>query len=91
MNELKKTVYLNDLRDARAALPEPVGFVPTMGYLHEGHLSLVRHAHSVSASVVVSIFVNPTQFSPTDDLDAYPRNLERDAVLLTEAHVSNVS
>ena len=56
-----------------------------MGFLHEGHLSLVKHACSVSASVVVSIFVNPTQFAPTDDLDAYPRDLERDAALLQEA------
>lgn len=85
MDELQKVTFLNDLRDARAVLPEPVGFVPTMGYLHEGHLSLVKHACSVSASVVVSIFVNPTQFSPTDDLDAYPHDLGRDAALLLEA------
>ena len=85
MDELQKVTFLNDLRDARAVLPEPVGFVPTMGYLHEGHLSLVKHACSVSASVVVSIFVNPTQFSPTDDLNAYPRDLKRDAALLSEA------
>ncbi len=85
MNVLKKVVEIKDLRDARAALPEPVGFVPTMGYLHEGHLSLVRRAREQSASVVVSIFVNPTQFAPTDDLDAYPRDLERDAALLQEA------
>jgi pantoate--beta-alanine ligase len=85
MNVLRKVVEINALRDARKALPEPVGFVPTMGYLHEGHLSLVRRAREQSASVVVSIFVNPTQFAPTDDLDAYPRDLERDAALLQEA------
>jgi pantoate--beta-alanine ligase len=56
-----------------------------MGFLHEGHLSLVKRACEQSASVVVSIFVNPTQFAPTDDLDAYPRDLERDAALLQEA------
>ena len=85
MNVLKKIVEINELWDARVALPEPVGFVPTMGFLHEGHISLVKRACSESASVVVSIFVNPTQFAPTDDLDAYPRDLERDAALLAEA------
>jgi pantoate--beta-alanine ligase len=85
MNVLRKVAEIKDLRDARSTLPEPVGFVPTMGYLHEGHLSLVRRACEQSASVVVSIFVNPTQFAPTDDLDAYPRDLERDAALLQAA------
>lgn len=85
MNVLLKTTSLEDLRTARAKLLEPVGFVPTMGCLHEGHISLVEQARRRSASVVVSIFVNPTQFAPTDDLDAYPRDLERDIALLTEA------
>ena len=85
MNVLKKIVEINELWDARVALPEPVGFVPTMGFLHDGHISLVKRACEQSASVVVSIFVNPTQFAPTDDLDAYPRDLERDAALLAEA------
>lgn len=85
MNVLNKVVTLDELRDALDALPKPVGLVPTMGYLHKGHLSLVKRAREEAASVVVSVFVNPTQFAPTDDLDEYPRDLERDAALLQEA------
>jgi len=74
----------------RSHLKIPVGFVPTMGYLHEGHLSLVRKAREECASVVVSIYVNPTQFGPQEDLTKYPRDLERDLDLLRNEKVDLV-
>jgi pantoate--beta-alanine ligase len=67
-----------------------IGFVPTMGYLHEGHLSLVRAARKLCNTVVVSIFVNPSQFSPDEDLALYPQNIDRDVKLLTELEVDHI-
>ena len=81
--KLLKTI--SELRAYRNGLTGSIGFVPTMGFLHEGHLSLVKQSNSDCAHTVVSIFVNPTQFGPNEDFNSYPRDTDRDLVLLENA------
>ena len=84
-----KEVLRRAVSDARRS-GQTIGLVPTMGFLHQGHLSLIRRARKENDLVVVSIFVNPTQFGPDEDLDTYPRDIERDTALMSKEKVDLV-
>ena len=91
MYEVFKTVdevrsFINSVRREG----KTVGLVPTMGYLHQGHLSLVHEAKRSCDVVIVSIFVNPTQFDPNEDYQTYPRDLQRDVALVADAGVEAI-
>ena len=87
---MKQVTTIRELSALRASWPDDVGFVPTMGGLHEGHLALVARARTAHPVVIVSVYVNPLQFGPNEDFGAYPRTQEADAACLSEAGVDAV-
>ena len=87
MRRVETIAELRDALDAHRAGGDRIGFVPTMGYLHDGHVSLMRAARAATDVVVASVFVNPLQFAAHEDLDDYPRDLGRDATLAEAAGV----
>lgn len=90
MEIIKRTPQMKSLSKRLVAEGKRIGFVPTMGALHAGHLSLMQRARQMCDIVVVSIFINPIQFGPAEDLDRYPRDLARDAELCTTRGVDYI-
>ena len=90
MHIIEKIKDMQELVDIYREKRKTIGFVPTMGALHDGHLKLVHRAHKKSDIVVVSIFVNPLQFGPKEDYKVYPRNFKKDCMLLEKQKVDIV-
>jgi len=90
MTEMRVVKTIAEMRALRQKASGTVGFVPTMGYLHEGHLALVKQARRGNSAVIVSIYVNPSQFGPREDFGAYPRDLDRDLELLRQERTDSV-
>ena len=90
MEVIRESGFMRARSRAARATGATIGLVPTMGFLHEGHMSLVARARAECSLVVASIFVNPAQFSPGEDFDTYPRDAERDFTMLVEAGVDIV-
>jgi pantoate--beta-alanine ligase len=81
---------ITEMKEARKQIVEPLGFVPTMGYLHEGHIAGVKRAREDNPVVAVSIYVNPKQFGPAEDFESYPRDTERDLSMLEKENTDIV-
>ncbi|CAN2041616.1 Pantothenate synthetase [Candidatus Magnetomoraceae bacterium gMMP-15] len=90
MHIIDKIINMQDYSDEIRKQDKTIALVPTMGYLHEGHLSLLRQARKKGNCVALSIFVNPTQFGPNEDFEVYPRNMERDLGLAEQENVDVV-
>ncbi len=87
---MKIAETIAEARRLREGFPGPVGLVPTMGYLHDGHLALIRRARAENSLMVVSVFVNPAQFGPQEDFKTYPRDIERDLEILARENTDIV-
>ncbi len=90
MKVIQDSRSMQEISDFLRCRGKSIGFVPTMGYLHRGHVSLINKARSENDKVIVSIYVNPTQFLPGEDLDKYPRDFERDYVMCEQAGVDYI-
>src|SRR5205085_6369970 len=90
MEIIQRVLQMKEISKKARSEGKVFGLIPTMGFLHEGHMALVREARKMSDVVVVSIFVNPTQFAPQEDFEKYPRDITRDAEMLAEEKVDYI-